>query len=191
MGKLGSYTIGVIEEGANFSVKATQYPVEKGVSITDHVERELETFALTGKVTGDNAAKAEEYFKKMQYAGKPVTYVGRMRLKSVLITNFTKKQNNKIANGFIFSMDLQEVRVAKSSVVRKKKKGTGTNQKKPKGKPSSKSRYYVVKKGDTLWDIATKYYGKPDYRTIYNSNKDKVRDPDLIYPGQKFLIPYK
>lgn len=191
MAKLGSYTIGVINEDSDFAVEATSHPVEKGVNITDHVKRELETFSMTGKVTGVNAAKAEAYFKNQMYGGKPVVYVGRSRLRNVLILNFKKSQHGKIANGFEFSVTLQEVRVAKSSVVRKATQSKGTQQKKPASKPASKNTYYVVRSGDTLWDIAKRYYGTPDYRTIFNANTRIVRDPDLIYPGQKLMIPQR
>lgn len=50
--------------------------------------------------------------------------------------------------------------------------------------------YYTVVRGDTLWAIAIKYYGKgADYQKIVAANKDIIKNPDLIYPGQRFLIP--
>ena len=45
---------------------------------------------------------------------------------------------------------------------------------------------YTVKKGDTLWNIAKKYHTTS--ADIYELNKDKIEDTDLIYPGQRFLI---
>ena len=45
---------------------------------------------------------------------------------------------------------------------------------------------YTVKKGDMLWNIAKKYH--TTVADIYELNKDKIEDPDLIYPGQRFLI---
>lgn len=54
--------------------------------------------------------------------------------------------------------------------------------------PTTKS--YTVKKGDTLWAIAAKYYGSgAQYNKIYNANTDKISNPNLIYPGQVFTIP--
>ena len=49
---------------------------------------------------------------------------------------------------------------------------------------------HVVQPGDTLWAIAKKYYGDGNqYPKIYNANKDKIKNPNLIYPGQKLVIP--
>lgn len=49
---------------------------------------------------------------------------------------------------------------------------------------------YTVKKGDCLWNIAKKFYGKGSlYTKIYNANKDKIKNPNLIYAGQKLVIP--
>ena len=52
------------------------------------------------------------------------------------------------------------------------------------------TKTYTVKKGDTLWGIAKKYYGNgAKYQTIYNANKGKIKNPNLIYVGQVFTIP--
>ena len=56
------------------------------------------------------------------------------------------------------------------------------------GKPTAKT--YTVKSGDCLWTIAKKYYGNGAlYMAIYNANKDKLSNPNLIHPGQVLTIP--
>ena len=50
-----------------------------------------------------------------------------------------------------------------------------------------KTEYYVVKRGDCLSTIAPKY--GISWRELYNANRDKIDDPDLIFPGQKLRIP--
>jgi nucleoid-associated protein YgaU len=49
---------------------------------------------------------------------------------------------------------------------------------------------YVVVKGDSLSKIAKREYGDANkWRTIYEANKELIRDPDLIYPGQELKVP--
>ena len=49
---------------------------------------------------------------------------------------------------------------------------------------------HVVQSGDTLWAIAKKHYGDgSQYTKIFNANKDKIKNPNLIYPGQQLVIP--
>lgn len=55
---------------------------------------------------------------------------------------------------------------------------------------STAQRTYTVKKGDCLWNIAKKFYGKGSaYTKIYDANTNKIANPNLIYPGQVFVIP--
>jgi LysM repeat protein len=47
---------------------------------------------------------------------------------------------------------------------------------------------YVVQEGDTLWDIATRFYGNPlKYRLLASVNR--IANPDFITPGQQLVIP--
>ncbi len=56
-----------------------------------------------------------------------------------------------------------------------------------------KTIYKVVydrKKRDCLWRIADKVYNNARlWPLIYMANKDQIKDPDLIFPGQRFVIP--
>lgn len=48
----------------------------------------------------------------------------------------------------------------------------------------------TVQPGFTLWGIAEQNFGDGvAYVQVFEANKDKIRDPDLIYPGQVFTIP--
>lgn len=55
--------------------------------------------------------------------------------------------------------------------------------------PESSSSSYEVSKGDHLWGISGSSYGNPyKWPLIYKANSDKIKDADLIYPGQVFDI---
>jgi nucleoid-associated protein YgaU len=50
----------------------------------------------------------------------------------------------------------------------------------------------VVRPGSNLWRIARDSYGDGRrYTVIYGANRDRIGDPDLIYPGQVFTLPAK
>jgi len=52
--------------------------------------------------------------------------------------------------------------------------------------------FYEVKKGDSLWGIAEKFYNQSEgWIIIFEANKDKIRNSGLIYPGQMLIIPKK
>ncbi len=55
---------------------------------------------------------------------------------------------------------------------------------------STGSKTYTVKAGDTLSRIAKEHYGDANkYTKIFEANKDQLKDPDVIKPGQVLKIP--
>nr|WP_314465567.1 LysM peptidoglycan-binding domain-containing protein [uncultured Clostridium sp.] len=54
----------------------------------------------------------------------------------------------------------------------------------------SGGKTYTVVSGDSLWKIAKQFYGNgAEYNKIYSANTDKIKNPNLIYPGQVLTIP--
>lgn len=54
----------------------------------------------------------------------------------------------------------------------------------------NQKRSIVVRRGDTLWHIAERRYGSGTrYTAIYRDNRDQIRNPHWIYPGQEFSLP--
>lgn len=48
----------------------------------------------------------------------------------------------------------------------------------------------IIQPGDYLWRIARQRYGAGlQYTLIYEANRAQIRDPDLIFPGQIFMVP--
>lgn len=57
-------------------------------------------------------------------------------------------------------------------------------------KRQAPSKRYRVKRGDCLWTISRAYLGHGrKWRVIYQANRDRIHDPNLIYPGQLLRIP--
>lgn len=55
---------------------------------------------------------------------------------------------------------------------------------------ASDDQFYTIEKGDTLWKIAENAYGNgAKYQKIFEANREVIKDPDKIYPGQKIRIP--
>jgi nucleoid-associated protein YgaU len=56
--------------------------------------------------------------------------------------------------------------------------------------PAGAGRTYTVKTGDSLSRIAKAHYGDAgQWKRIFEANMDKIKNPDLIHPGQEFTIP--
>ncbi len=50
--------------------------------------------------------------------------------------------------------------------------------------------FYEIQKGDTLWRVAEIYYKDGSrYKEIFEANREVIKDPDKIYPGQMIRIP--
>lgn len=51
-------------------------------------------------------------------------------------------------------------------------------------------RTYVVVKGDSLWRIAQRFYGKGSlWPRLFDANRNQIKNPNLIYPGQRLVVP--
>ena len=74
---------------------------------------------------------------------------------------------------------------------------TTTSTKAPASTPAKSASVTIpaietatVVRGDSLWRISSKTYGSGfRYTEIHQANREQIRDPDLIYPGQIFVLP--
>ena len=77
---------------------------------------------------------------------------------------------------------MEELKAKRELLVRKRKAQAAAAR--------AQSKFYAVKRGDTLSKIAKEFYGDGSkYPTIFEANKPMLKDPDLIYPGQMLRIP--
>ena len=193
MAILNNMYIFVETEDVTRGVEISQHPVEEGLDLTDNVKRQPITLSLSGEIVGENAAQILSDIADLHQKGKFVSYAGRNIISNALITSFNSGHPNTIFGGCSFDMEITEIRIAnssydetiESSII---KGGTQQVQDNSKGE---EPRYYTVKKGDCLWNIAKSYYGSGSlYTKIYEANKDKISNPNLIHAAQVLLIPY-
>ncbi|PZD96401.1 hypothetical protein DNH61_07780 [Paenibacillus sambharensis] len=111
----GHYVL-VESEEPSYENQATEQPVEKGVNLTDHVQRLARKLSIKGIVAGPGASRKRAYLIQASDSGKVVYYSGRNTFRGV-ITGLTTGHTSSIADGFTFSMTLREIRVASSSTV--------------------------------------------------------------------------
>lgn len=56
--------------------------------------------------------------------------------------------------------------------------------------PSAQPTTYTVKEGDNLTKIARHVYGDGNkWKAILEANRDKIKNPDLIHPGEVLTLP--
>jgi ABC-type nitrate/sulfonate/bicarbonate transport system substrate-binding protein/LysM repeat protein len=77
-----------------------------------------------------------------------------------------------------------------ASAAEKAKTITGTGRTVAAAMPTDSSREYTVSPGDTLTQLARKYYGDWNkWEKIYQANKPTMKNPDYIFVGQKIILP--
>ena len=193
MALINEHYVFVIDEDVKRGVSISEHPVESGLNITDNVKREPMVISISGEIVGKNAANVMAKIEALHHKGSYVKYVGRNIMSKAIITSFDTSHPNTIYGGCAFTMEIKEIRIAKSPLV--VKKATVQKQvttKTPTSSTSSKStsKKYTVKKGDTLWAIAKKYYGNgAQYPKIVNANKSLIKNPNLIQIGWVLTIP--
>lgn len=117
----------------------------------------------------------------------------------VSLEEYTIKEDNKQGLDVVVSIKLKQYRDYGTKTCQ-----VTIKQEKPVAKPTpparettnspapapQKNKTYTVKKGDCLWNIAKKFYGNgSQYNKIFNANRDKIKNANLIYPGQVLVIP--
>lgn len=133
--------------------------------------------------------KAIEKIDKWRRSGEPIRLIVTTTDINVLMAIESLSYGERDGTGDVYySLDLREYKRLKTKTVAKVKVPEPKRPTPPKPK---KQRTYVVKRGDNLWNIAKKHYGNGNqWKKIYNKNRKVIgSNPNLIYPGQKYIIP--
>ncbi len=102
------------------------------------------------------------------------------------------KQEQVVERSQLLERPVSKVDETKKADVKKVVKPVATmHEKSPasltEGSQKTRRHIHVVAKGDTLWHIAKRYVNNP-WRYPELARLSKIRNPDLIYPGQKIII---
>lgn len=126
-------------------------------------------------------------------SGKPIQLIITGTKINFQVTIETLKYGEQDGTGDVYyDLTLKEYRAVeiKKTKLKKKKKTTKKKSKPKRPAAKKKTKTYTVKSGDCLWNIAKRFYGNgAQYTKIYNANKGKIKNPNLIYPGQVLTIP--
>lgn len=162
--KINGFLVHVNEEDTTADVNIPSHKVEKGINLSDHVEREPIVVQLSGLLVRATKKEVESLIKNLlniEKNGTLVTYTGRRIYTNMMLSNLNFKADSSIKNGFTFSCTLTEVRIAKPAYVPPKRKAVTASKAKAGRKQTANKKtspiYHKTKKGDTYWALAKKY----------------------------------
>lgn len=210
MALLNDMYVFVESEDLSSNIEVNTHPVEKGIDLTDHIQRKPMVLSLSGEFVGKGFADTRKKIQSLHEKGSVVQYVGRKTLKKGQITALTLTYNNQIRKGCFFTMEITEVRFAKVQEAKKKKgkpkKGNIKNTK-PKTQAGAQQvqgqmqgevkgkLYHFVKKGETIHSIANKYaWLGASVKKIMKNNADApkvVGDWKTLQIGTKLWVAGK
>ncbi len=111
---------------------------------------------------------------------------------TVSMESYTIKEQANEGFDLIVSIKLKQYKAYGTKIVKvSNNKASVTTQRPTTNSPAPKQNTtYKVQKGDCLWNIAKKIYGNGAmYTKIYEANKGKITNPNLIYVDQVLTIP--
>lgn len=199
-------TVTLINEGEINILKA---PSLTEITFTARLPRRPVPYTATSDVH-----KAEWYLEQLEYLKTnkrsfvfQITDPAKLRVTTsmeVSLEEYKISEDADEGDDILVDITLKQYKYysTKTVVISNDTPKTPTSTPKPSTTTKSKSKTYTVKKGDCLWNIAKKYYGKgSEWKKIYNANKKVIENTAKkygrksssngwwIYPGTKLTIP--
>jgi hypothetical protein len=114
-------------EEVSKTADVTDRPVEKGEDISDHMKTKPYSVRLSGTMVNDPEGKIYT-LENMMSDAELLEYIGKRKLRNIVITSFSTKQNKQISNGYDWDISLQSVRIAKPQTLEQKVKNPQTKK---------------------------------------------------------------
>ncbi|WP_165375194.1 LysM peptidoglycan-binding domain-containing protein [Roseovarius nitratireducens] len=174
-------------------VRVLQAPSEQGPEVMSSVALDSISYSDTGEVKLSGRASALDarvriYVDNRAVTSAPVDESGAWRssLPEVDAGIYTLRVDEVDAGGKVTSRietPFKREDVATLAAQDDDKDGDGTPE-------PPRMSVVTVQPGSTLWAISREAYGEGIlYVRVFEANRDRIRDPDLIYPGQVFELP--
>ncbi|UWR70959.1 LysM peptidoglycan-binding domain-containing protein [Phaeobacter inhibens] len=148
---------------------------------------------LSGRVRSDAVVRA--YLDNAAVADLPVDEEGRWSgvLPDVAPGIYALRLDALDGEGKVLSRLETPFKREAPEVLQPSLEATATDATSPDAAPTGAKplvRLVTVQEGDTLWAISRERYGDGLlYVRVFDANREAIRDPDLIYPGQVFSVP--
>ena len=178
--------------------------LKKNDKISDEEEEAMDLIAASLHATASDkakrasavAAKRRAAVKKQQEAAKKISDAKKRAAHEKELAEAKKeadeaekeaKRREELAKK---QQALQAARRKRMAAARKQRVAAKKVEVEAAAAAEAAKRVYVVQPGDTLSGIALEIYGNANsWRKIHEANKDVIKNPGLIYPGQEFTIP--
>lgn len=188
--RINGLEVHITNEDMTSDVIIPTHKVEKGIDLSDHIERKPFVIKLSGFLLRPTKDRVDTLIKKLESIeneGKMVVYQGLRTHMNLLMSGLNYSADEKVTNGYKFSCTLTEVRIAQSAYVPPLLKAATAmvSESGPKQSENKKQSpiYHIFKKGDTYSGIAKKYGVKWQQIQKWNSF-----DPKKIPIGAKVKV---
>lgn len=165
-----------------------EYPEIDGAEV-EELGSGARVFSGSGVFYGKNAYKDFSMLVRLYYEKTPGLLVHPKWAPAVV--KFTKldAKEEPLPDYVEYTFEFVEHKDITLNIVPSKPIFGGGNNSSGKTTNNTSKKHKVIR-GETLWDISKKYYGKgSDWKKIANANKNLIKDPNLIQPGWVLIIP--